>query len=90
MTWVIPCPFDGIADGFFGEIKFRKLCTHGVGALYANWREYDLAVSSLNLEVLHLAKLIGNALWQGELILGGQFRKHRDSLKQGILTLLAS
>ena len=68
---VMPCPFDGIADGFFGQIQFRKLRTHGVGALYANGTQYDLAVSSFNLEVLHLANLVGNALWQGELILGG-------------------
>lgn len=86
---LIPCPFHGIADSLFGEIEFREFCTDGVGALDANRRQYDLAASNLDLEILHLAEFIGNALRQGELILGSKLGEHCVSLKQGFLTLPA-
>ena len=62
----IPRPLDGITDRLLGEIKFRELRAHGVGALDANWSQYYLAVPGFDFDSTLPSSLVtrlGSVSW---------------------------
>src|SRR5207244_11781137 len=62
---------DGLRHVFLGQIEGSKLRTHCIRPLDVNWREDDLTVLCLDLEILRRFHGAGDALGQRELVLGG-------------------